>query len=695
MAQKASVATSTVADFERGKRVPVANNLEALRSTLETAGVIFQQGGVVAGVKREAYESAGLKPWAIDAAGVDVSKAGTPYCTPQLRAYLSEGIGSLHRILVAPKGYGKTLYLKCKARQIREKYGDSVLTHPSRVQDVEFLKLSLDWREQWHDVARLTINTWSLLWQFVLLSKGVQLAGVPSEADNYLRELLSRTSEPVSDLLSAVIRDRDQLSTNLTQRLRVARRAFNDAESSVAIFIDNADEMFVGLNRVDQFSDTELDEQSSIEVAKANPAMWHAAQVGLLLAVRELERSAPGLSVYTTLRAEAVNTARHEDALQAKSYVVPIHYSADDLKEIFAWHVNRMPTEDLVEPGRTDPAERLMGSEPLEHRYVRFEGKLLQEEPFNLLLRHTTHSPRDLIVVGGGIARLPKSERVGAGRNSSIRRAIDSAVSSLFLYFQSNAIPRWDMTWQNTLREVNGPVIQGDLAGVQLGSAGPKLYAYGLLGIAERTGRPGRYSQLFLTQWDNAYAAQGSTLPKSDYYFLHPWLQEWASRQSPNFQSEPSNVIGNGCTYQAPGLLTLCITKDANGNPALASEGELDIPVGSGDQLPSAALLFFSLLLACRRGHTTQITKAQLKEGREEFDRLFPKYRGVIQMNPFDNQDHRSHLRAQIFRVFPVLAHKVVRLNGAIGVVGWQGSGSEPRVEMDFIDVEALSIDLP
>ncbi|MGA3310142.1 MAG: helix-turn-helix transcriptional regulator [Xanthobacteraceae bacterium] len=49
LARKASVATSTVADFERGHRSPVPNNLEALKSTLETAGVTFLPGGAVAG----------------------------------------------------------------------------------------------------------------------------------------------------------------------------------------------------------------------------------------------------------------------------------------------------------------------------------------------------------------------------------------------------------------------------------------------------------------------------------------------------------------------------------------------------------------------------------------------------------------------------------------------------------------------
>lgn len=49
LAKNASVATSTIADFERGHRTPVANNAQAIRSALETAGVRFLPTGAVIG----------------------------------------------------------------------------------------------------------------------------------------------------------------------------------------------------------------------------------------------------------------------------------------------------------------------------------------------------------------------------------------------------------------------------------------------------------------------------------------------------------------------------------------------------------------------------------------------------------------------------------------------------------------------
>jgi len=49
LARRANVAASTVADFERGKRLPVANNLDAMRIALENGGISFLPGGAVNG----------------------------------------------------------------------------------------------------------------------------------------------------------------------------------------------------------------------------------------------------------------------------------------------------------------------------------------------------------------------------------------------------------------------------------------------------------------------------------------------------------------------------------------------------------------------------------------------------------------------------------------------------------------------
>jgi transcriptional regulator with XRE-family HTH domain len=63
LARASQLAPSTIADFERGQRTPVANNLSAMRTALEGAGIKFHSGGVV-GPTRKSIKPAvtGLAP---------------------------------------------------------------------------------------------------------------------------------------------------------------------------------------------------------------------------------------------------------------------------------------------------------------------------------------------------------------------------------------------------------------------------------------------------------------------------------------------------------------------------------------------------------------------------------------------------------------------------------------------------------
>jgi transcriptional regulator with XRE-family HTH domain len=61
LAQEASVGLSTIKDFEAGKRIPIANNLQAMRRALEAFGIKFTEDAV----------SGPMSALAEDAEGVD------------------------------------------------------------------------------------------------------------------------------------------------------------------------------------------------------------------------------------------------------------------------------------------------------------------------------------------------------------------------------------------------------------------------------------------------------------------------------------------------------------------------------------------------------------------------------------------------------------------------------------------------
>ncbi|WP_209883156.1 helix-turn-helix domain-containing protein [Azospirillum soli] len=55
LAKRANVSLSTVRDFEKGRRVPIANNLEAIKRALESGGIqcVFDETGNPSGIARK------------------------------------------------------------------------------------------------------------------------------------------------------------------------------------------------------------------------------------------------------------------------------------------------------------------------------------------------------------------------------------------------------------------------------------------------------------------------------------------------------------------------------------------------------------------------------------------------------------------------------------------------------------------
>ena len=96
--QKAkSKAPKTIADFERGKRVPFANNLTAIRVALETEGVIFvDENGEGPGVRLKkkplAIAEINEKIEALDQKIVELNVGGPP--SPEI------GMNQLKKALV-------------------------------------------------------------------------------------------------------------------------------------------------------------------------------------------------------------------------------------------------------------------------------------------------------------------------------------------------------------------------------------------------------------------------------------------------------------------------------------------------------------------------------------------------------------------------------------------------------------------
>lgn len=74
LAEASGTGVSTIRDFETGKRTPIANNLAAIRSALEAAGVIFvDENGEGPGVRlrKQRPADAGKRPDELNASNDD------------------------------------------------------------------------------------------------------------------------------------------------------------------------------------------------------------------------------------------------------------------------------------------------------------------------------------------------------------------------------------------------------------------------------------------------------------------------------------------------------------------------------------------------------------------------------------------------------------------------------------------------
>jgi transcriptional regulator with XRE-family HTH domain len=101
LAEAADVAVKTLVDYERGKRVPFANNLAALQRALEAAGVIFvDENGEGAGIRMRKFRAGDIVRLreAGQIAGIKVGKDQTGIVT--VVEVDTETLGSKYRLTV-------------------------------------------------------------------------------------------------------------------------------------------------------------------------------------------------------------------------------------------------------------------------------------------------------------------------------------------------------------------------------------------------------------------------------------------------------------------------------------------------------------------------------------------------------------------------------------------------------------------
>lgn len=474
------------------------------------------------------------KPWIEDAkryeAIDDVADVGI-HQTAAIREFLAHD-NNQRTVVLAPKGCGKTLLIKHKRHSLQNR-GYEML--PSN----QLVSLAPGYSPPFDDDRTRHIREnpqyWSTLWQIALA-----IAVLRSEP----KTSLDLRASP----LRVIVENKEMVDAFhiFVQLLYLQPReyfevvkvfqahllpAFSRSHSQRALFIDNVDECFGHhLNR---------EKRSGLHGQIANE-FWHDAQVGLLMAVRQMAGHNPHVKIFATIRTEAFSARQSviPDLANVRSHIVSIKFDYEDLKHIFEENIKQESDERLVEPNASDLFTRFVGREAVRIRHL-YTGK--PEHIFDYIYRHTLGRPRDFMTIGREISSLRRDRRTPEDVREAVNRAAAEIAKSyltevaphftwfdqniLFQQLDGNVLSPEDMrrvarSYDNTARKLESPWLSEGGNGA---SALADLYGAGLIGIVKphqvTSGQVEHFESVF--DMNVSVSRTKKELPASKSYLVH------------------------------------------------------------------------------------------------------------------------------------------------------------------------------
>jgi hypothetical protein len=495
--------------------------------------------------------------------------------TSSIKAYLAPKHQE-RTILVAPKGYGKTLLLIAKKKSFLEARSGQIVMAENRFIDRplgivpvvrrEILELLASDYEFWKSLWKISLSL-SAIKAFARATKERPADRVAPRDDWYRRIIADdhkyfEAGEIFVDLLSQDYK----YIINIIGSSNFIFPHVNRINTQVVFFIDNVDEYFrpvledrsagaSGLHRL---------------YRNRNNAVWSLAQIALASSAYELEKTNHHIKIFCTMRHEAFLKMPEveSDAFQISGRCTKIEYTRDDLEKIFLKNIDITPKERLAQPDNPDVMLRLVGetNREVEHRYVSRPERI-----FDYFLRHTLYRPRDLMFIGGEIVKINPSQRsaqaIGTAVDAATKTIVDSIFGEMRPFF---AVPNRELLFRrietnvltlDQLEEVRdsyvaglGDAVSSDRDG-EVSHPFSVLHKLGLLGTVRlEFGNQGRWLQRFL-QPTEIQINNDPDLPVSEYYLVHPALdQSIYERSADKFTRgyDTRNVIGNQLEWEDP-----------------------------------------------------------------------------------------------------------------------------------------------
>jgi len=520
-----------------------------------------------------------LKLWEVEADELTNISDEFLYATPSITSFLRND-SSLF-LVVATKGFGKTLLLRAKRQQL-EAQDTGILIIP----DNTMLDKPLGSGPIFSHQDLLRVNNDQVFWENTwLIAITIAIAKLVAAATGnpVSQTFVNRLNPALSPLLTGGLRTiteifgqvlalpAKQYYDALPDLQSLLGPAFRDIHTPVVAFIDNVDEHF----------NAHLGEAAGASAGATDKGIWYLAQMGLASAIRQLHVQNHHVKIFASIRSEAFGRLLQRNQLiqQLEGSALRIKYEPEDLREIFVRHLVAEKDANTVEPRSRDPFARFFGSQNLLIVHPRVGEP---EKIWDYILRHTLGRPRDLMTIGRKLSAVGRAKRT----DQAIRRAVNDASKDIATAYLQEVNVHFDQSIdfdrlfalipKNVLRshEMRGiaQTYTGGNDNYVPNARNPYIHVFcslfkaGLLGYIAKDMGSGLAVQEFSALGENLFIADG-LLPASDYYIVHPALDAHIRTRSSLYARgmDTLNIAGNGRDWRNPSHQSAVIKADVVG----------------------------------------------------------------------------------------------------------------------------------
>jgi class 3 adenylate cyclase len=502
-----------------------------------------------------------MRAWTVDADDIQIAadfSSGLLHRTPVIDDFLAQSRDTKF-IVVATKGFGKTLLLKAK-RILYQEAGRLCIPQNALLDKPIGDKI---FRRDMIEMLGRSTEPWTKIWRTAITVATLKrLAMVDNLGINpRLHDLLEDQSlhgviDVFVNLLDLSRSDLYKCANDTESRLLPRLRAIN---TPVAVFIDGVDEYF------NKHIQTPADHGG--DAGELSPNVWHYSQMGLVEVAYQLHRVCHHLKVFAAVRKEAFAKLGPTTAMaqQYRGSVVDIAYSEMGLREIFVNNVRQEREKNLVRRAAlgTDPVAAFLGRSEVVHART---GEI--EDAYAYIRRHTLDRPRDLMTIGQALSAIAPEERSGEIR---LKTAVNAAATEIAQEYLAEIAPyTGDVDLATVFRLLPGHVLtrteladviaRYDAATAERRAASGRgvealsiLYKAGLLGYVQTDHVEGAPVQRFRLPGEEVLDMDGS-LPESSHYLIHPVLAGVIGPVNAAYAErlDEVNVVGRGRPWKAP-----------------------------------------------------------------------------------------------------------------------------------------------